>query len=154
MVWRVIATSHSYTVNVFISFKYTHAQIAIETTPNVVLIWPQVFFVISKSCLCLIVVGLVSGSCLADFGNTVRCVDIDAGRIDLLNGGGIPIYEPGLKEMVSRNVESGRLTFTLDLADAVANSDVIFVAVGTPSRPEGIVNAPPVSGVGGAVAAS
>ena len=82
-------------------------------------------------------VGLVSGSCLADFGNAVRCVDIDADRIELLNGGGIPIYEPGLKEMVGRNVESGRLTFTTDLADAVTNSDVIFVAVGTPSRPDG-----------------
>ncbi len=82
-------------------------------------------------------VGLVSGSCLADFGNTVRCVDIDAARIDMLNDGGIPIYEPGLKEMVARNVESGRLTFATDLADAVKNSDVIFVAVGTPPRPDG-----------------
>jgi UDPglucose 6-dehydrogenase len=82
-------------------------------------------------------VGLVSGSCLADFGNNVRCVDIDAGRIDMLNEGGIPIYEPGLKELVARNVEGGRLSFTTDLASAVKESDVIFVAVGTPSRPDG-----------------
>ena len=57
-------------------------------------------------------VGLVSGSCLADFGNVVRCVDIDAERIGVLKQGDIPIYEPGLKELVSRNVESGRLSFT------------------------------------------
>ena len=98
-------------------------------------------------------VGLVSGSCLADFGNNVRCVDIDAERIDLLNGGGIPIYEPGLKEMVGRNVESGRLTFTTDIADAVTNSDVIFVAVGTPSRPDGSCDLSYVFNVAKSVAA-
>ena len=82
-------------------------------------------------------VGLVSGSCLADFGNTVRCVDIDADRIDTLRDGRIPIYEPGLEDMVARNVDGGRLLFTTDLADAVANSDVIFIAVGTPPQPDG-----------------
>lgn len=82
-------------------------------------------------------VGLVSGACLADFGNTVRCVDVDEGRIAMLRAGGIPIYEPGLKELVSRNVDSGRLHFTTDIAEAVENSEVVFIAVGTPSRPDG-----------------
>lgn len=82
-------------------------------------------------------VGLVSGACLADFGNMVRCVDIDAERIELLRKGVIPIYEPGLKEIVARNAEGGRLLFTTDLGEAVANSDVIFIAVGTPSLPDG-----------------
>ncbi len=82
-------------------------------------------------------VGLVSGACLADFGNTVRCVDIDAKRIELLHKGIIPIYEPGLKEIVTRNADGGRLLFTTDLGEAVANSDVIFIAVGTPSLPDG-----------------
>ena len=64
-------------------------------------------------------VGLVSGACLADFGNTVRCVDIDAKRIDTLKKGEMPIFEPGLKDMVARNFASGRLHFSTDLADAV-----------------------------------
>jgi UDPglucose 6-dehydrogenase len=85
-------------------------------------------------------VGLVSGSCLADFGNQVRCVDIDAGRIEFLQGGGIPIYEPGLGDMVSRNVQSGRLSFSTNLAEAVADSDVVFIAVGTPSNTDGSTN--------------
>lgn len=82
-------------------------------------------------------VGLVTGSCLADFGNTVRCVDIDEHRIDTLNAGGIPIYEPGLQEMVARNVEAGRLGFTTDLEGAVAESEVVFIAVGTPAQADG-----------------
>jgi UDPglucose 6-dehydrogenase len=82
-------------------------------------------------------VGLVSGACLADFGNTVRCVDVDEGRIATLLAGGIPIYEPGLKELVGRNVESGRLHFTTEIAEAVENSEVVFLAVGTPARPDG-----------------
>ncbi len=82
-------------------------------------------------------VGLVSGACLADFGNAVCCVDVDEERVRLLLAGGIPIYEPGLKELVSRNVESGRLRFTTEVGDAVENSDVVFIAVGTPSRPDG-----------------
>ncbi|MDH3216619.1 MAG: UDP-glucose/GDP-mannose dehydrogenase family protein [Candidatus Krumholzibacteria bacterium] len=82
-------------------------------------------------------VGLVSGSCLADFGNTVRCVDIDAGRIKMLQDGRIPIYEPGLGEMVTRNLRSGRLLFGTNLKEAVENSDVIFIAVGTPAASDG-----------------
>jgi UDPglucose 6-dehydrogenase len=82
-------------------------------------------------------VGLVSGACLADFGNSVRCVDIDEERIKLLKAGGIPIYEPGLKELVGRNVKSGRLDFTTELGSAVEGAEVVFIAVGTPSRPDG-----------------
>lgn len=82
-------------------------------------------------------VGLVSGACLADFGNEVRCVDIDAGRIDALNRGEVPIYEPGLSELVDRNVKSGRLSFSTDLGKAVAECPVVFIAVGTPSQGDG-----------------
>jgi UDPglucose 6-dehydrogenase len=82
-------------------------------------------------------VGLVSGACLADFGNSVYCIDIDKKRIDALKKGKIPIYEPGLEHMVERNVEAGRLQFDTDLRLAVKDSDVVFIAVGTPSRPDG-----------------
>ncbi len=82
-------------------------------------------------------VGLVSGTCLADFGNVVRCVDIDGGRVEQLKSGRIPIYEPGLSEMVQHNVSGGRLLFGTDLGEAVDNSDVIFIAVGTPSQSDG-----------------
>ncbi|MCK4773408.1 MAG: UDP-glucose/GDP-mannose dehydrogenase family protein, partial [Candidatus Krumholzibacteria bacterium] len=85
-------------------------------------------------------VGLVSGSCLADFGNTVRCIDIDADRIKLLQDGQIPIYEPGLSDMVERNVASGRLLFSTDLKEAIEHSEVIFSAVGTPAQPDGSTN--------------
>jgi UDPglucose 6-dehydrogenase len=79
-------------------------------------------------------VGLVSGACFADFGHNVTCVDKDAGRIAMLESGRIPIYEPGLDAMVAANRREGRLTFTTDLAPAVAAADVVFIAVGTPSR--------------------
>ena len=82
-------------------------------------------------------VGLVSGSCLADFGNDVICVDIDRGRIEQIQSGIMPIFEPGLKELVERNAEAGRLVFTTDLADAVKKSEVIFCAVGTPMGDDG-----------------
>jgi UDPglucose 6-dehydrogenase len=82
-------------------------------------------------------VGLVSGACLADFGHKVECVDIDKPRIDTLIKGEIPIYEPGLKDVVKRNVEAERLSFTTDLKHAVGVSDVIFIAVGTPPREDG-----------------
>lgn len=78
-------------------------------------------------------VGLVSGACLADFGHKVECVDIDKNRIDTLNKGEIPIYEPGLKELVRRNTEADRLHFSTDLKKAVQITDVVFIAVGTPS---------------------
>jgi len=82
-------------------------------------------------------VGLVSGACLADFGNTVMCVDNNAGKIETLKKGGIPIYEPGLDDVVIRNVSAGRLSFTTDMTKAVQDSDVIFIAVGTPPADDG-----------------
>lgn len=79
-------------------------------------------------------VGLVSGACFSEFGVEVICVDKDKAKIDRLEGGEIPIYEPGLDDLVASNVKSGRLTFTTDLAEAVADADAAFIAVGTPSR--------------------
>jgi UDPglucose 6-dehydrogenase len=79
-------------------------------------------------------VGLVSGACLADFGHDVICVDKDASKIAVLHDGGVPIYEPGLADLIARNVKGGRLTFTTDLAASVAQADVVFIAVGTPAR--------------------
>ncbi|MGP1678897.1 MAG: UDP-glucose dehydrogenase family protein [Burkholderiales bacterium] len=82
-------------------------------------------------------VGLVSGACLADVGNDVLCLDLDASKINILNEGGIPIYEPGLKEMVNRNHKAGRLNFTTDIEQAVAFGTVQFIAVGTPPAEDG-----------------
>src|SRR5205823_6598505 len=79
-------------------------------------------------------VGLVSGACLADFGHHVTCVDKDGGKISILNGGEIPIYEPGLSDIVERNVREARLSFTTALKEALHEADVVFIAVGTPSR--------------------
>ncbi len=82
-------------------------------------------------------VGLVSGACLAEVGNDVLCLDVNPAKIKILEGGGIPIHEPGLLEMVRRNVAAGRLAFTMDIAKAVAFGDVQFVAVGTPPDEDG-----------------
>jgi UDPglucose 6-dehydrogenase len=79
-------------------------------------------------------VGLVSGACFADFGHDVVCVDKDAGKIDSLKAGRMPIYEPGLEQLVASNVAAGRLSFTTDLTASVAGADAIFIGVGTPSR--------------------
>ncbi|MCC5640980.1 UDP-glucose/GDP-mannose dehydrogenase family protein [Nostoc sp. CHAB 5844] len=79
-------------------------------------------------------VGLVSGACFADFGHQVVCVDKDATKVNKLNAGGIPIYEPGLDELVARNVAAGRLSFTTELAGPVGDADVVFIGVGTPAR--------------------
>jgi UDPglucose 6-dehydrogenase len=79
-------------------------------------------------------VGLVSGACFADFGHDVVCVDKDAAKIALLENGVMPIFEPGLGDLVAKNVADGRLSFTTDLAKSVAGADAIFIAVGTPSR--------------------
>lgn len=79
-------------------------------------------------------VGLVSGACFSEFGHDVTCVDIDQRRIDTLKAGGIPIFEPGLDDLVRRNVAAGRLHFTTDIAEGVAGADAVFIAVGTPSR--------------------
>jgi UDPglucose 6-dehydrogenase len=82
-------------------------------------------------------VGLVSGTCFAESGNEVACVDIDAARIEQLQGGRVPIYEPGLEELVRRNVKEGRLTFSTEIKDAVASAMVSFIAVGTPMGKNG-----------------
>ncbi|WGM31975.1 UDP-glucose/GDP-mannose dehydrogenase family protein [Brevundimonas sp. NIBR11] len=79
-------------------------------------------------------VGLVSGACFADFGHTVVCVDKDPSKIERLNAGEIPIFEPGLEALVADNVKAGRLSFTLDGAEAIRSADVVFIAVGTPTR--------------------
>jgi len=79
-------------------------------------------------------VGLVSGACFADFGNHVICVDKDVDKIAALSRGEIPIFEPGLDDLVTNNVQAGRLSFTTNLADAVGTADAVFIAVGTPSR--------------------
>ncbi len=87
--------------------------------------------------LCMIgtgYVGLVSGVCFSDLGNTVYCVDKDKKKIDTLNNGIIPIYEPGLEEILKRNYKANRLIFTTDFKKAVSNSDVIFICVGTPTK--------------------
>jgi UDPglucose 6-dehydrogenase len=82
-------------------------------------------------------VGLVTGAVFADLGNDVVCVDNDRAKVELLHAGTMPIYEPGLEEMVTRNAQDGRLAFTTDLAAAVRLADVIFIAVGTPPKPSG-----------------
>jgi UDPglucose 6-dehydrogenase len=82
-------------------------------------------------------VGLVSGACFADFGNDVTCFDIDEEKIRALNSGKVPIYEPGLEEIIRRNASEGRLLFTTDIARAIPGSEVVFVCVGTPQRTGG-----------------
>ena len=81
-------------------------------------------------------VGLVSGACFAEFGHEVACVDIDVGKIERLKNGEVPIYEPGLEDLVSRNFANGRLSFTTDLTEAATGRDCIFICVGTPPRPD------------------
>jgi UDPglucose 6-dehydrogenase len=85
-------------------------------------------------------VGLVAGTCFAESGNDVICVDIDRTKIKMLNSGKVPIYEPGLEEMVRRNAEEQRLSFSTDLSGAVKKSAIIFIAVGTPQGPNGNAN--------------
>ena len=82
-------------------------------------------------------VGLVSGTCLAETGVTVTCVDVNNAKIELLNNGGMPIYEPGLAELVTRNREDGRLFFTTSLKEALKDADAVFIAVGTPPDEDG-----------------
>jgi len=82
-------------------------------------------------------VGLVTGTCFAETGITVHCIDVDENKINLLNNGKVPIYEPGLEDMVARNIKQGRLTFSTQLSDSLADSEVIFSAVGTPPDEDG-----------------
>ena len=79
-------------------------------------------------------VGLVSGACFADFGHIVTCVDSDAAKIGALQGGKMPIYEPGLSSLVETNVHEERLTFSTDIVAAVDKAEAVFIAVGTPTR--------------------
>jgi UDPglucose 6-dehydrogenase len=82
-------------------------------------------------------VGLVTGTCLAEVGNEVLCLDLDPGKIEMLKAGGIPIYEPGLEDMVKRNVAAGRLHFTTDIEESVRFGQIQFIAVGTPPDEDG-----------------
>ncbi len=93
-------------------------------------------------------VGLVSGACFADFGWTVTCVDKDEQRITQLNKGEIPIYEPGLDELVERNIASSRLHFSARLPQALQGSDLVFLAVGTPiRRGDGYADLPSINSI-------
>jgi len=82
-------------------------------------------------------VGLVTGTCFADSGNTVTCLDINADKVARLKRGEVPIYEPGLEELVERNARAGRLRFTTDTAEAIRDAEVVFLAVGTPPAADG-----------------
>lgn len=97
-------------------------------------------------------VGLVTGACLSEFGLRVVCMDVDAAKVQALSRGEIPIYEPGLAALVSKNLKSGRLSFTVDMAEAVTGSNMIFIAVNTPSGEEGVVEMKHVLAVAESVA--
>jgi len=99
-------------------------------------------------------VGLVTGTCLADFGLSVTCVDQDETKISLLNSGGVPIYEPNLEALIKKNVSANRLTFTTNLEKAVKQSKVIFIAVGTPSNDDGSANLKQIEKVAQQIATS
>jgi len=97
-------------------------------------------------------VGLVTGACFAEFGVDVVCVDIAADKIERLNNGESPIYEPGLDQLLQKNLKAGRLSFTTDIASAIKQSLVIFIAVGTPPQPDGSADLSFVESVAGAIA--
>ncbi len=99
-------------------------------------------------------VGLVTGTCLSDFGLEVICVDKDSEKIKGLNNGKVPIYEPNLESLIKKNVTAGRLTFTTNLKKAVEQSKVIFIAVGTPSNNDGSANLKQIEKVARQIAAS
>ncbi len=99
-------------------------------------------------------VGLVTGTCLAESGNDVVCVDKIAAKIERLNAGEVPIYEPGLAELVRRNARDGRLRFTTDLAEGIAEAELVFLAVGTPQGADGGADLSGIWAVGEAVAAA
>ncbi|MBC7426329.1 MAG: UDP-glucose/GDP-mannose dehydrogenase family protein [Bacteroidia bacterium] len=99
-------------------------------------------------------VGLVTGTCFAEVGMDVVCIDIDKNKIDNLNKGILPIYEPGLEDMVLRNVEKGRLSFSCNLAESIKDSDVAFIAVGTPPGEDGSADLKYVLAVAGEIGAN
>src|SRR4030095_6915214 len=84
------------------------------------------------------------GASFADLGNDVTCIDIDKGKIEALKSGRVPIYEPGLEELIHRNVEEGRLTFTTSLDDSVKDREVVFICVGTPQKSTGKADLTPI----------
>src|SRR5688572_24786377 len=92
-------------------------------------------------------VGLVTGTCFAEVGHQVICVDRDKEKIKLLQQGGMPIYEPGLEELVKKNVKEGRLSFSASVPDGVTSSEVIFLAVPTPPQEDGSVDLSFIEGV-------
>ena len=92
-------------------------------------------------------VGLVTGTCFAEAGHQVICVDRDLSKVKTLQSGGMPIYEPGLEELVKKNVAAGRLSFTSSTQEGVEKSDVIFIAVPTPPQPDGSVDLSFIEGV-------
>ncbi|MFM7103209.1 MAG: nucleotide sugar dehydrogenase, partial [Verrucomicrobiota bacterium] len=98
-------------------------------------------------------VGLVTGACFAEVGHDVTCVDNDPSKVETLRQGGIPIYEPGLDDLVRRNVQAGRLRFTASTAEGVADSEVIFICVPTPPLPDGGVDLSFIEGVAREIAA-
>ena len=99
-------------------------------------------------------VGLVSGTCISDFGHMVRCVDISNEKIECLKSGKLPIYEPGLEELVKKNVKAGRLKFSTNIDKAIKDSEVIFIAVGTPQNDDGSANLDAVKSVAEVIGAS
>ncbi|MFM8420741.1 MAG: UDP-glucose dehydrogenase family protein [Verrucomicrobiota bacterium] len=99
-------------------------------------------------------VGLVTGACFAEVGHDVLCVDNDQRKVDMLTAGGIPIYEPGLEDLVKRNVAAGRLRFSASTAQAVQEADVIFICVPTPPQPDGSVDLSFIEGVAREIAAN
>ena len=99
-------------------------------------------------------VGLVTGTCFAEVGHHVICVDNDDKKVKMLQAGGIPIYEPGLEEMVKKHVASGHLRFSNSIADGVENSDIIFIAVPTPPQNDGSVDLSFIEKVARDIAAS
>ena len=99
-------------------------------------------------------VGLTTGACFAEVGHQVTCVDCDAAKVQTLQQGGLPIYEPGLEDIVRKNVANGRLTFTTSTKEGVTNSEVVFIAVPTPPQPDGSVNLSFIEGVARDIASS
>ena len=97
-------------------------------------------------------VGLVVGTCLAETGNKVTCIDLDENKIAGLNNGQVPIYEPGLSELIERNVADRRLFFTTDLAEAVRQASIVFIAVGTPPDEDGSADLSHVLGAAKSIA--
>ena len=99
-------------------------------------------------------VGLVAGAGFAEIGHNVKCVDIDKEKIDALNRGEVPIYEPGLDGLFARNCQAGRLTFSTEVSDAIATSDVVIIAVGTPEKEDGSADLSAVLAVARTIAAN